>query len=220
MFATDRVGKGVWGCLLGFLQSDSSINTWDSDNDDGRQGAKCSLVLACFLESGDNGNKQQHKWTEHQCVCVCVWVGVQIYICLQHTWVNLFGLTELYGWCVHCQDKRQIYLCLILEECMGSHHSSYYLPFASLTFLNPLLRSLFASYLLSFSSYPLYFFFSFSVASDLMFIISLVAYCLYIRSQMGSPKDMKNSSKETITEKLPQLIKNARHLFSIVEFRS
>lgn len=54
------------------------------------------------------------------CVCVCV--------CLQHKWATLFDLTGFYWWCVHCWDKRQIHLCLILEEYMGGHHFSYYHP--------------------------------------------------------------------------------------------
>lgn len=127
---------GVSGRLLGLLRSDSSINTWVSDDDDGHHGAKCSLALARFLASCGNGNKQEHKWACH--LCVYVW---ECWVCLQHKWASLFAVTGLYGWCVHCWDKRQIHLCLILEERMGGHHFSYChppIPFPCSCFLKSL----------------------------------------------------------------------------------
>lgn len=87
------------GCLLGLLHSDSSINTWDSDKDDGFGGDKR------FLSSADNGNKQQHKWACRVRVCVS----------------RMSILPQFYGRSVHSWDKRQIHLCLVFN----GHWSGY-----------------------------------------------------------------------------------------------
>lgn len=99
---------GERGCLLGLLHSDSSINTWDSDKDDGfggdRPGPAFSRLLIMALKSSIN----------EPAVCVCV-----------SKMSVLPRFDVFYGRSVHFWDKRQIHLCLVFD----GHRSGHYFCF-------------------------------------------------------------------------------------------